>query len=404
MSPRVAGIITEYNPFHRGHQYHIEETRRVQGADFVVAVMSGSFVQRGEPAILDKWTRASSAVAAGVDLVLELPTAFAISSAEYFATAGVDLLDQLGIIDILCFGSETGSLEPLRKAMMTLSHLDESWIAARKNHPELSYPALKSRFHSEQGCDVVSKPNDILGIEYLKAIQALNSPIEATSIQRVGHGYHDLDLETTQPQFNFSSASAIRHAMRAGKALSEIATAVPDQTYNALAKNVHHLPNDQKRFDLLIYRLMLHTPETLRQIHDMEDGLPERILSAASHASNYEALVQAIKSKRHTRSRIERVLAKILLDVPFGLVGKNRSIRPAYLRPLAFNDHGRSLLKTAQTKARLPVLTRVQPKDLQDLTMGPSLKLDIRATDLRALLCGTPQPGQDLIRPPVYLR
>lgn len=404
MAPKIAGMITEYNPFHLGHHYHIAETKRLLNAEVVVAVMSGSFVQRGEPALLDKWSRASAAVQGGADLIIELPALFAVSSAEYFATAGVHLLSQLGLVDVLSFGSESGSLETLRGAAEDLSHLDARWKTARKSHPELSYPALKAKLLSDSGLQGASTPNDILGIEYLKAIEALGASLEPFTIERAGHGYHDLSLEQVNPKKSFSSASAIRSALLSGAPLSTVEEAVPTQTLAALDKASGSYPDRRTRYELLRYRLLLHTPDTLSQIHDMEDGLPERILTAARSAADYETLVTAIKSKRHTRSRIERVLAKILLDIPTTMIGQNRDMLPAYLRILAFNERGRHLLNQAKKTASLPLLTRVRPYDLKDPSIGPQLMFDLRATDLREVLCGRNASAQDLTRPPVYVK
>lgn len=404
MAPKIAGMITEYNPFHLGHRYHIAETKRLLNTDTVVAVMSGSFVQRGEPALLDKWSRASAAIEGGADLIIELPALFAVSSAEYFATAGVHLLNQLGLVDVLSFGSESGSLEALRDSVKDLSHLDARWKAARKSHPELSYPALKAKLLTDSGLQSASTPNDILGIEYMKAIKALGASIAPFTLQRAGHGYHDLFLEQENPQEIYSSASAIRSALLAGAPLSTVEKAVPVQTLTALDKASGNFPEKRTRYELLRYRLLLHTPDTLSQIHDMEDGLPQRILSAVKSAVDYETLVSAIKSKRHTRSRIERVLAKILMDIPTSMIGQNRETMPAYLRILAFNERGRHLLNQAKKTAGLPLLTRIRPQDLQDPVIGPQLLFDIRATDLREMLCGRNASALDLTRPPVYVK
>jgi len=404
MTPQIAGMITEYNPFHLGHQYHIAETKRSLKADAVVCVMSGSFVQRGEAALLDKWSRASAAVRGGADLVLELPALFAVSSAEYFATAGVHLLNQLGLIDVLSFGSESGSLETLKASAATLSHHEARWKTARKTHPDLSYPALKAKILTDSGLNAASAPNDILGIEYLKAIEALGASLHPFTLQRAGHGYHDLSLEQTHPKKLFSSASAIRSALLSGAPLSAIAETVPLQTLESLTAAMNHYPNRHFGFELLRYRLLLHTPDSLALIHDMEEGLPERILTASRSAKDYESLVTAIKSKRHTRSRIERVLAKILMEIPRTMIGQNREILPAYLRVLAFNERGRALLNQARKTAALPILTRVSPYDLKDPVIGPQLLFDIRATDLREMLCGQFTSAQDMTRPPVYVR
>lgn len=404
MPDQIVGMITEYNPFHLGHEYHIAKTRRLLGAEAVVAVMSGSFVQRGEPALLDKWARATAAVEGGIDLVIELPTLFAISSAEYFATAGVHLLNQLGFVNYLSFGSESGSLEVLQNSVPTLSHLDSKWIKARRSNPALSYPALKAKVMREAGHIAAETPNDILGIEYLKAIRALDAKLSPFTIKRAGHDYHDLTLEEAQPETAFSSASAIRSALLSGTSPETLSKTVPQQTLDALKAAEKQFPMSQKRFELLRYRLLLHTPQSLSLIHDMEDGLPERILTAAAASQDYEALVNAIKSKRHTRSRIERVLAKILLDVPFHHIGKNRSLLPNYLRVLAFNDRGRALLKMAKKTAGCPVLTNVHPASLKDPVIGPQLEYDLRATALRAMLCGQVPSAMDFKQAPVYRR
>lgn len=404
MTIKTIGIITEYNPFHLGHRYHVMESRRLLGATHCVAVMSGSFVQRGEPALLDKWTRAACAVQNGVDLVLEMPVIFAVSSAEYFATAGVYLLDRLGVTDTLSFGSESGSLDALKAAATDLSHQASAWRSARKNQPALSYPALRAKLLDETGLESAVTPNDILGIEYLKALRFIGSELQPFTLRRQGHGYHDPVLEQAQPETVFSSASAIRESLRQGTAPEAVAKSVPKETFEALKHHANAFPEPLKRYEWLRYRLSLHTPGTLESIHDMEPGLPERILKAAAASEDYEGLVSAIKSKRHTRARIERVLAKILLDIPQNLVGKNREVLPAYLRVLAFNERGRQLLKISGDTARLPLISNLSPHHLEDPILAPQLRLDVRATDLRAWLTGDPRWAQDLKRPPVYVR
>ncbi|MDO9592552.1 MAG: nucleotidyltransferase [Erysipelotrichaceae bacterium] len=407
MSQRIVGLVTEYNPFHNGHRYHALKSKEVTGAEFVVAVMSGSFVQRGEPALLDKWTRAATAVQNGVDLVIEIPAAFATSSAEYFATASVHLLNQLGVVDAMCFGSETGTLAPLKAFASHAPHLDAILQGARKEAQTLSYPALRDRLLADHAGLTLSNPNDVLGVEYLKALDYFKSDIESATLKRLGKGYHDQTLHKTDAgnsHTEFSSATGIRHAILSGKGLESVAPFVPAETLNALELAGNHWPEPERLFLMLAYRLLGHTPETLKGIHDMEDGMEYRILNTVRCAENLEALITGIKSKRTTRARIQRILTKILMDVPTPLIGKNRESLPAYLRVLAFNDRGREVLSLARKKAGLPVLTRVTPQNLLDETMGQSLKLDLLSTDLRELLCGFAAKSLDLVTPPFYLK
>lgn len=406
MSQHIVGLITEYNPFHNGHLYHAIQAKKLTGAGAVVAVMSGSFVQRGEPALLDKWTRAACAIENGVDLVIEIPAAFATSSAEYFATAGVYLLDQLGVVDSLCFGSETGSLKPLQTAAVQTHFLETEMRNIRKVKPELNYPAMRDLLLRKHAGLTISMPNDILAIEYIKALSHFNSKIEPVSIKRSGKNYNDKTMSGIEPMavLEFSSATAIRHALAEGDPLKSISKAVPEDSYRAIQSALNRTPDPDRLYLMLAYRLLTHTPESLRTIHDIEPGLEYRILDAIKHSTNLDSLISAIKSKRHTRTRIQRILTKILLEIPADYLSKNRSALPTYLRILGFNSIGRDVLNTAKKISRLPLLTRVTPQNLLDQRMGKSLKIDLLSTELRELCCGNPSNNLDLITPPVFIK
>lgn len=368
---KVLGIVAEYNPFHNGHLYHLQASRTLSGADCIVAVMSGNFTQRGEPALVDKWARTEMALHGGIDLVIELPVVYAMSSAEYFAFGAVKLLDSLGAVNMLCFGSESGNMEKLTEAACILSEEPtgyklalKSSLAVGKSFPAARQEALSSYLRAQYGCDTISgtlkNPNNILGIEYLKALRRLNSSIIPVTINRVGNEYHSTELSG-----KLSSATAIRRLI-AENTWSEarllLSDTLPGHSLDILEREIELgrgpiLPSDYA--PLLLSSLRRMSIEEINALPYMEDGLENRFKVAAENAGSYQELLDAIYTRRYTNTRIQRILFSLLTGLKresFDYFNQNGG--PAYIRVLGFNNTGRQLLSSVKDSTSLPIITK----------------------------------------------
>jgi len=408
---RIVGLITEYNPFHNGHLHHLQESLRVADADASVAVMSGHFLQRGEPALIDKWARAEMALAAGVDLVLELPFSFACNSAPHFARGAVQSLNGLGVVDALCFGSEAGEVEPLQAAArLLLEHADDIDAGTRQLlRGGVSYPAARAEVLSAMDTDVsaelVSSPNNILGIEYLKALQETSSSIKAFTILRRGAGYHSTDV--TNP---IASATGIRKRLGEGGSVGEFVPKACRHILNEALDKGCSLDHDRLFSSLQTF--LLQDIETLSGIYQVEDGLAQRLVDAAMTATSYADLTAAIKSRQWTLTRIQRILSYVLLQISSDEMNSFLACGPLYLRLLGATEKGRQVLAASRKKRSLPMISdpaRAQAvlrrfysgrKDLGCLAER-MLACDLRATRLYGLLQQKPQlrhRNQDFFR------
>lgn len=386
---KVAGIIVEYNPFHKGHQYHIEETRRITGADYVVAIMSGNFTQRGIPACFDKYSRTECALAAGADLVLELPFCYATGSAEYFAEGAVSILTRLGCIDFLCFGTEGPCDASLfRKAAAFLCEEPEEYKLRLKEQLKLgnSFPVARQTaakgLLSEEALALLSSPNALLGIEYCKALYRLNSTITPVPIHRIGSGYHDTQTDAS----GYSSATAIRTLLQTDAAPDHTAffAELPESSAALLKKKAFTPVFSEDFFSLISYRIMT-APQELSRIWDVSPELLAR-LCARTAPSGYEDWLSKIKSKQYTRTRIERCLLHILLGLTEEDITRFRPTPgtcAGYARILGFNESSSALLKRMKETATLPVITKLAQKEKrcnpEELAL---LSYDILAADL----------------------
>lgn len=400
---KILGIVTEYNPFHNGHKYHIEKSKELTGSDAVVAVMSGNFMQRGEPAIMDKWTRAASAVSSGVDLVIELPTVFALNSAEYFGYGACYILNHLGVIDSLVFGSEDGNID----AVKNISHLlmnskeDISKIIAKHMSDGHSFPKAREMAIVELNTNKndlnLSKPNNILGIEYFKALLHLNSKIQVDTVKRISSDYNDQNLKS-----EISSATAIRKHILEEGILDDIKSNVPPSTFGALSKAEKYVSIDNLS-TILISILRRSNPEEIAMIHDVSEGLENKILFEANNTDDINELIDRLKSKRYTRTRIQRILLKILLNIKDDYIGKSFELSPSYVRILAFNDKGREIIKIAKKASELPIITNLDrlenyPDEVRDM-----LTYDVRGTNMYAMISNI-KPNSDFRTRPVYIK
>lgn len=363
---KVMGIICEFNPFHNGHRYLIETAKNETSSDAVIAVMSGNFTQRGFPAITDKRFRAEAAIRNGIDLVLELPAAFALQSAQHFARKGVEILNACKIVDTLAFGSESGDLESLSLALNDSKSPEYSFnVRGEKNRSLAS--ALAESAHNPD----IYTPNNILGIEYLRALKETKSSMKAYTCKRIGVN-HNSDMATEK----YASASYIRNALYKGDDISPYLPSIPNALMN---KDIWG--------NLVLYRLRTMSRDELEQICGVSEGLHNRIYTIAKTAESYDALIESIKTKRYTRTRIERILSCAVLGIHQG----HLSYSP-YLRVLGATEVGITLIREIQKHT--PVIVKTA-----DAT-HPLLELECRADDIYALLF-TEKGGRKTFQSPI---
>jgi predicted nucleotidyltransferase len=377
---KTVGIIVEYNPLHNGHAYHLQEAKWQTGADAAVAIMSGHFLQRGEPAIVNKWARTEMALRAGADLVLELPFVFAARNAELFAYGAVATLHATGVVDTLCFGSESGTIDWMVKLARCLTEEPESFKDKIRQSLDtgISYPKAYgiavnefAATHAGLSSSVnVSEPNNILGLQYCVALERLKSPIEPATIQRTKAGYHQSHITDSR----IASATALRKLIF-DEDLMAIKPYVPLGTYEILQREAAEgrFPVSWDLFFPYLQSMIIACPpEELQLILEMGEGLENRIAKTMPHASDFHNLMELLKTKRYTWNRLQRVLLYTLFRLTRDKIAQAGS-DPAYIRVLGFTDKGRSLLRKMKEKSSLPVITRIgQGKH-------PMLDLDTRA-------------------------
>lgn len=370
---KICGIICEYNPFHNGHAYLLDEARKQSGCDAVVCVMSGDFTQRGEMAVLDKYTRAKHAVLAGADAVIELPVPFACAPAELFAKGAIKLLSSLPDFSILAFGSETGDKQPLFAAAQAQadSEQDSSFKTTLKKYLKagLSLTKARSQALAETGkaetAQLLSSPNDILAVEYVKAMTAFECGADILPIKRVGAGYSDEKLLK-----NFSSATAIRNAVTLGKRRA-IKKNVPPFVLEDLKQAAD--PSVYKKIALCAALKM--SAEQMKKMTDCTEGLENRIKAFAKNTPDYDEFVSKVTTKRYISSRIRRILAATVLELEEEFVRK--ALRaPLYLKVLAAKKESADKILPALRKSAFPLLTR-----RSDLSLLGKIAEDVYAKD-----------------------
>ena len=384
---KIAGVIAEYNPFHSGHEWHLAETRRRTGCDFVVVCMAGSYVQRGEAACLSKWARAEAALRCGADAVFELPALFAVRSADAFARGGVGVLDGLGV-DALSFGCETTRLQTIEALAELREHEPEALsdavrrgLAEGKSHARARGEAVAAMLGMEP--EALNAPNLVLAAEYVRQLRRRSSAMEIAVVPRAGD-YHDADVRAP-----IASATAVRAALAEGRK-EEALAAVPEAAREILSRaGSLHAPDD-----LLLWRLRQTSEAELFALPGVAEGLERRIFRCAAVASTREELLDALKCKRYTRARLSRILACALLGLTNALA--ERHPEPEYARLMGMRRDARPLLSELKRRAKLPIVS--DPVRLQS---DECFRLECRATDLRALQCDDPserRAGQELTR------
>lgn len=373
MKKKSVGIIAEYNPFHNGHLYHLEKSKELTGAEISVVAMSGNFVQRGQMAIADKWKRAEAAVKCGADLVVEIPAVFACNSAPYFAKAGVEILEALGV-DYISFGSESGNIDELKSISQEIKNkngeIEEYIQKAVKDG--VSYPRARedaiSLFIGQEAAELINNPNNILALEYLKNVE--NS--EVVTVKREGPGYNDLTVSK-----ELASATAIRYLMEEQEDVSSL---IPKESASAILEEQR--PAEEILFRMICQKVLTSSAEELDKICAGGEGLGNKLKNSIRRVNSYGELVEELKSKRYTRTRIERFLMQCLLDI------KEVEGLPNYIRVLALNKKGSAYLKSIKKLeiSKLPIITNIN-KELENYPeIQEVIEKDILAMDIYNLV------------------
>lgn len=372
MKKEAVGIIAEYNPFHAGHAYHIARAKEDSGARWCVVAMSGDFVQRGEPAVFDKYTRARMALMCGADLVVELPSVFAVSSAEDFSACGTALLDRLGVVGSLCFGSEAGDIEAIRQAAAILAggspYEEELERLLREGLKQgLTWPQARNRavsllaeeegdfpFSPEEADRLLGAPNNLLGIEYCKALIRRNSSMEPFTLPRKGQGYHSRELSGEQ-----ASASALRRHMEQELPIEEILSHIPDQLLSLYQCSRRVTAEDCS--SLLNYRLLelAQRGEDPARFGDLSPQLRDRLSGCLLSFNSWEGRIGQLKTRQYTYTRVSRALTHLLLGITRELLETGRKLDYApYIRILGFRREAAPLLGQIKEQAQIPMITK----------------------------------------------
>lgn len=406
----VTALIVEYNPFHNGHQYHLNQSKKITKNDELIVIMSGNFTQRGDAALLDKWARTKQALSCGADLVLELPFVYNIRSAEYFAYYSVLSLNKSNIVDSIVFGSEAGDIKILTAAAKALVNESPKFKRELQNHLKngVNYPTARRRallacyqnYSELQNYDknsisrILKAPNNILGIEYLKSLFRLDSSIKAHTIKRMGTDYHSQEVNK-----NYASASLIRNLINSrpqSEALPAVRKLMPLNSWKILKEEIEKgrfvkKDSRNKIMNKLIDQLRRTKAADLRKFKGVKNGLENRILEKAAASFKAELFLNSIKSKNLTESRIKRKLLQIYFDLNAEKIDRVEENAPHYLRVLGIKKGKEYLLSRLQQKSEVEViinpaakLSQIEAEQKDPLRL--SLSYDLLASDLYALL------------------
>lgn len=374
---KACGLIVEYNPFHNGHQYHVDEAKKLTKADCTIAVMSGTFLQRGEPALIDKFHRTKSALASGVDIVVELPFAYAVQSSHYFAKGALLTLNALQT-DTICFGSESGAIDLFYDGVERLhkNKTDFDKYVQLFLHQGLSYPMASQKAYENIGMDNLDlfQPNNILGFSYVKTINELDLPIKATTIKRKGSHYHDEHIEES-----IASATSIRNELSAGILSEKVIATLPFESVEQIKqyKKSATLWHDwEQYYPLLHYRLTTMTRKELALIHGVDEGIEGRLLQAIEQANSFSDLIDRVKTKRYTQVRLQRMFVHILTNTTKQQIEQcfMRDSLP-YIRLLGLTKKGRQYLNHMKKRIDTPIVANLTKEH-------DALYLDERALDV----------------------
>ncbi|MFS0574363.1 nucleotidyltransferase [Sporosarcina sp. 179-K 3D1 HS] len=405
---KATGVVVEYNPFHNGHLHHVMEARKQTHADVIIAVMSGNFLQRGEPAFVDKWTRAKMALENQVDIVFELPYAFATAHAPEFARGAITILDAAQC-DAYCFGSEDGNIEPFERALDLIQQAGQDYEQTVKDTVQqgVSYPRALNEayrktvraFAPDEPIVDLTKPNNILGFQYMEAARKLGSSMNAVTIPRIVAGYYDDAIEGNP----IASATGIRKSFFEMEALDAVSGFIPEPTRNGLSEwqtNHQAFGAWSSFYPLLRVIILREGPERLSQIADITEGIENLLYRAAVAHGEFEPFMNEVKSKRYTWTRIQRMLTHIFTGFTYG---RRKEIQtPTYLRLLGMTQEGQLYLNRHKKKMKLPIVSKVASFS------DPSLALDCKASDMYALGIGGgtdhSELGMDFKRHPIIIQ
>ena len=384
---RVLGIIAEYNPFHNGHMYHLQKAKEQSGAQYCICVMSGNFVQRGNTSIVNKWKKAEMALLNGVDLVIELPTIYSVASAEGFSLGAIKLLNNLKIVDAISFGTETSDFA----ALNNISSILNSELKKGLSFPKARENALMLYLNDNKRYDnILNTPNNILAIEYLKALKKIKSTIQPIPVKRERVYYNDNVIVD-----EFASATAIRKLLK-NEEFSEIRKVVPKSTYQILKKETElgNVVLDLSRYEKeIIYNLRRMTVSEIAELPDVNEGLEHSLKNAANYSNDITNLINIVKTKRYTVTRIQRILICALLGITKRDVGMAKKTEP-YIRVLGFNEKGKELIsRINKQNPKATVITSV--KKFQDKNNNNKnskiykrlLDIDIFSTNVYTMAC-----------------
>ena len=391
----VLGIIAEYNPFHNGHLYHLKESKKATGAEYTVAIISGNFTQRGSTSIIDKWKKTEMALQNGVDLIIELPVLYSISSSENFAEGSIKILNSLGIIDFLSFGSETSNSKILNNFANILYDEPKEYKKILSNYLDTGLSFPKARENAllmyindiRNSVNVLSSPNNILGIEYLKALKKYKSSIKPVCIKRSIADYNSSDISINT---SIASATAIRELIK-NKNFNTIKTVIPEKSYSILADCINSgcIIPDLNCFEKeIIYVLRKKSIKEIANLPDVSEGLEFLIKKAVNSCNTLTELLNTIKSKRYTITRLQRILLYALLDISKKDMKLSKEVDSPYIRVLGFNDNGKKLISKIMDKnPNQPLITSVKKfvDNNSNTSLQTMLNKDIFATNVYSL-------------------
>jgi len=402
---KAVGVIVEYNPFHNGHAFHLKASKEAAKADVVIAVMSGNFLQRGEPALVSKWYRTKMALLNGVDLVFELPYRFAVQKAETFANGAVSILNA-ACCESFCFGSESGDISDFNQTIGFIKeqqHLFEEkihqFMDTGVSFPKAASLAFQQLSGSAKYLDL-AKPNNILGLEYIKAVNQQKSMIKPLTVPRKNANYHDAHFASE----TIASATSIRKAIFSNEdGKTEIDQYVPLPTKQLLKEyhyQFHVFHQWENYWSFLQFRLLHCLPDELREIYEVEEGLENRLLAAALEAGSFQEFMQKVKTKRYTWTRLQRLCVHILTNTK-KIEMTNLSEKASYIRLLGMTSKGKEYLNKRKKDFSLPLVSKLSSYK------GSEILLDVRSARVYAL--GAPSQvknemiKQEFKQPPIYI-
>lgn len=371
---KVLGIIAEYNPMHTGHIYHINEAKKITKSDYVVAIMSGSFTEQGNIALIDKFTRAKFAIENGIDIVIELPSIFAVSDAGNFASKAIQILNDLNIIDSICFGAENDNISLLNKTTDILIEKDEQiWIDIKKelkkgNSFAKARNNVLTNYLEKEEVKLINSPNNVLALEYLKNLKLTNSSIVPYAILR-NNDFNDDKLNE-----NYTSSTSIRNVLEKNIDIQILKKYLTQYIYNYIQTS--SLLFNKDFFEILKYKIISMSIDDIKNINGVSEGIENKIKKEIIDVYSYEDYIFKLKSKRYELSKIKRILINILLGITKTDFDKLKSEDANYAHILAFNHNKKELLSNLANNSKIPVLTSLNKKNISMLNSKQKKLLD----------------------------